>query len=243
MAGTRIESFDLASGRVIGGKYVVESLLGSGWEGEVYKVVERRTGVSRAVKLFYPERNIGDRAVKFYARRLERLRDCPIVIKYHHSETFRFKGYDITALVSEYVEGTLLGEHVAAQPGGRLTVYEGLWLLRTLAEGVAQVHAHRTYHGDLHAGNILVQRRGVRFRIKLLDLYEHGGPAPANIRADVIDLVRIFYDAVGGARRYSKQPPEVKAICSGLQRGRILKKFPTARRLVDYLDTFEWESR
>lgn len=117
MAATRIESFDLPHGRVIGGKYVVESLLGSGWEGEVYKVVERRTGAPRAVKLFYPERNIGDRAVRFYARRLERLRDCPIVIKYHHSETFRFKGSDITALVSEYVEGTLLSALVAAQPG------------------------------------------------------------------------------------------------------------------------------
>ncbi len=243
MAGTSFESFDLTPGRIIGGKYVVEALLGAGWEGEVYKVTERRTGVSRAIKVFFPERNVGDRALRFYARRLERLRGCPIVIKYHHSETFRFRGYDITALVSEFVEGALLQSMVKQMPGQRMQVFEAMWLLRTLAEGVAQIHAHKTYHGDLHDKNILVQRRGVHFDIKLLDLYEQGGPTPTNIREDVIDLVRIFYDVLGGAKRYAGQPPEVKAICSGLQRGLILKKFPTARRLVQHLDGFKWESR
>ncbi|MFG0285881.1 MAG: protein kinase [Phycisphaerales bacterium JB039] len=241
MAATRIDQFDLAHGRIIGGKYVIESMLGAGWEGEVYKVVERRTGATRAMKVFYPQRNVRDRAVNFYARALERLKDCPIVIKYHHSETFRFRGEEITALISEFVEGVLLSELIRSQPGRRLAPYEAMWLLRTLAIGVAEIHARRSYHGDLHAGNILVQRRGVHFDIKLLDLYDQGGPAVANIKEDVIDLVRLFYDAVGGPQRYQRQPPEVKAICCGLRRGLILKKFPTARRLVQHLDTFAWE--
>jgi hypothetical protein len=37
---------------VLAGKYVVEGLLGSGWEGEVYRVTERSTGIKRAMKLF-----------------------------------------------------------------------------------------------------------------------------------------------------------------------------------------------
>ncbi len=80
----KIESFDLHAGRVIGGKYVVDGRLGGGWEGEVYKVLERKTGAWRAAKLFFPQRNLGDRAVTFYAKKLERLRKCPIVIQYHH---------------------------------------------------------------------------------------------------------------------------------------------------------------
>ena len=76
----RIESFDLHPGRVIAGKYMVEKRLGGGWEGEVYKVVETRTGVHRAAKLFYPERNRKDRAVKHYAQKLERLRSCSMVV-------------------------------------------------------------------------------------------------------------------------------------------------------------------
>ena len=63
MTGTRerIESFDLRPGRLIGGKYVVQQRLGGGWEGEVYKVVEERTGAHRAMKIFFPHRNEGDR--------------------------------------------------------------------------------------------------------------------------------------------------------------------------------------
>ena len=60
--GKRIESFDLRPGRVIGGKYVVDDKLGGGWEGEVYRVTESKTGVTRAAKLFYPHRNERDTA-------------------------------------------------------------------------------------------------------------------------------------------------------------------------------------
>ena len=58
----RIDAFDLAPGRVLASKYVVEAALGGGWEGEVYRVVETRTGIRRAAKLFYPHRNLRDRA-------------------------------------------------------------------------------------------------------------------------------------------------------------------------------------
>ena len=46
--------FDLQAGRVIGGKYEVIAHIGHGWEGEVYRVVERATGAIRAAKLFLP---------------------------------------------------------------------------------------------------------------------------------------------------------------------------------------------
>ena len=45
-----INAFDLTAGRKIAGKYEVLSLLGAGWEGEVYKIREIRTGIERAAK-------------------------------------------------------------------------------------------------------------------------------------------------------------------------------------------------
>lgn len=66
----RIEGFDFELGEVRADKYEVLSLLGSGWEGEVYRVREMSTGVERAAKFFLPHQNPSNRATKFYARKL-----------------------------------------------------------------------------------------------------------------------------------------------------------------------------
>ncbi|MHC4219053.1 MAG: protein kinase domain-containing protein [Planctomycetota bacterium] len=238
----KIDAFDLRPGRVIGGKYVVDGKLGGGWEGEVYKVLERKTGAWRAAKLFFPQRNVRDRAVTFYARKLERLRKCPIVIQYHHSETIRYRGVSITCLISEYVEGELLSSFVGRQPGKRLHPFEALHLTYALARGLEAIHGVREYHGDLHDTNVLVSRVGILFDVKLVDFFHWGAPTAAHIREDVADLIRLLYDAVGGRKRYAAQPPHLKAICRGLRRDLIAQDFPTARHLREYLERFTWSS-
>ena len=45
----RIWSFNLHCGDCLAGKYQVVTLLGAGWEGEVYLVRERGTGIERTV--------------------------------------------------------------------------------------------------------------------------------------------------------------------------------------------------
>ncbi len=237
-----ITSFSLRPGRTIGGKYVVDVKLGSGWEGEVYKVVESRTGINRAAKLFYPSRNVGDRAVRFYAKKLERLRRCPIVIQYHHSESLQYRGVPITCLISDFVEGELLSDFVARQPGARLRVFEAMHLTYALARGLEEIHKVREYHGDLHDTNVLVNRHGIFFDVKIVDFFHWGAPTAAHIRDDVADLVRLLYDAVGGAAWYASQPPEIKSICRGLRRDLIRRTFPTARHLREHMETFSWVS-
>jgi hypothetical protein len=244
MAGrqSRIDAFDFPPGRVLAGKYQVEDFLGSGYEAEVYRVSELRTGIRRAAKIFYPQRNPRDRAVRFYARKLDRLRKCPILIQYHHTESFWHRNTRITYLLGELVEGELLEEFVARQPGKRLHPFEGLHLLHTLAAGVEQIHNLKEYHGDIHDRNVIVARQGIRFDVKLLDFYEWGQSGRSNMRDDVIQLVRLLYDVLGGRKRYSRQPREVKAICCGLRRDLIRRRFPTAGHLRRYLESFSWDS-
>jgi serine/threonine protein kinase len=236
----KVDSFDFQPGRLIAGKYSIESRIGAGLEGEVYKVIELRTGISRAAKLFFPHRNVRDKAIRFYARKLDRLRKCPIVIQYHNSETIQFRRQQVTCLISELVEGELLGDFLDRQRGKRLPAFEALHLIYTLASGLEQIHNAREYHGDIHYWNVLVRRRGVFFEIKLVDLYRWGMPKRENIREDVINLVHLLHDAVGGAEHYAKQPPAVKEICRGLRRDLITERFPTARHLRDHLETFLW---
>ena len=237
-----IDAFDFPPGRVIGGKFVVEGLLGSGWEGEVYRVTELRTGIRRAAKVFYPQQNRHDRAARFYARKLERLRKCPILIQYHHSETFWHRNTRITCLISDLVRGELLEDFIARRPGKRLHPFEGLHLLHALAAGVEEIHRVKEYHGDIHDRNVIVTRQGIRFEIKLLDFYHWGRSDGSKIKDDVIQMVRLLYDAVGGRKRYAAQPPEIKAICCGLRRSLISRKFPTAGHLRRHLESFEWQA-
>ncbi len=236
-----IDGFELHPGRCLARKYIVGELLGKGWEGEVYHVTEKATGVERAAKFFYPPRNPRNRVVNFYARKLEKLRSCPIVIQYHTQESFRYQGHDITFLVSDYVEGELLTEFLARQPGKRLTSFEGLHLLYALVCGVEQIHALREYHGDLHSDNVIVNRRGLGFDLKLIDMYPWGRPTRAHLHDDVVFLIRLFYDAVGGARHYPRQPQQVKHICCGLKRTLIERKFRTAADLRKHLENIDWD--
>jgi len=235
-----IDAFDLEPGRNIAGSYVVEEKLGQGWEGEVYKVSEQRTGVFRAAKIFYPQRNVGDRAVRLYAKKLDTLRHCGLVIQYHHSESFRFRRVPVSCLLSEFVEGELLSRFVERQPGRRMHPFEALHLLYQLAKGMEEIHAVGPYHGDLHAENVFVRRHGIYFEVKVIDFFHYGPSTPAHRRDDVVDLAHLLYAATGGRKHYAKQPPEVKAICKGLRRDLILKHYPTARAMRRHLETFTW---
>jgi tRNA A-37 threonylcarbamoyl transferase component Bud32 len=238
-----IDLFDFEPGKVLAKKYEIVSLLGRGWEGEVYKVRELATRIERAVKLFFPQRNPANRAAKFYAKKLHKLRHCSILIQYHTQETFTYRKNEILFLVSEYVEGELLRDFLQKQRGSRLTPFEGLHLLHALAAGVEQIHESKEYHGDLHDENIIVRRHGLQFKVKLVDMFNWGKPSAENIRDDVCDLIRIFYDSIGGARLYSKQPKYAKDICCGLKHSLIIKKYRTAGKLRQHLETFSWTRR
>lgn len=237
-----IEEFNLAPGRVLAKKYEIIDLLGSGWEGEVYLIREIATEIERTAKLFFPHRNLKDRSAQFYAKKLHKLRHCPIVIQYSAQDTITFRNKPVTVLISEYVEGELLSDFIQRQPGKRLTAFQALHLLHSLARGMECIHAMREYHGDLHSENIIVQRFGLSFDLKLVDLFYAGSPKKENIHDDTVDMIHVFYEALGGAKHYAKLPVEVKQICNGLKRSLILKKFRSAGQLRQYLETMQWST-
>jgi len=230
----------LQPGRIIAGKYEVLEKLGSGWEGEVYKILERDMGIIRAAKVFYPQRNTNDKTAKLYGKKLHKLRHCPIIIQYHNREKIKFKGIQITVLISEYVEGEKLSDFLNRQRGKRLSAFQAIHLLYALTTGMEHIHSAREYHGDLHTDNIIINRYGLGFDLKVIDFYHWGASKRENIQYDILEMIRIFYDVLGGAKHYPNQPKNVKHICCGLKKGLILKKFPTAIRLREHLETMEW---
>lgn len=237
-----LTAFDLEPGTRLAGKYRVVEKLGRGWEGEAYLVTELGTGIERSVKMFFPQRNPRDRAVRLYARKLHKLRHCPILIQYHTRESIRFADHAVTLLVSEYVEGDRLCDFLRRQRGRRLDPFQALHLLHDLAVGIEPMHDLGEYHGDLHDENVLIRRQGLGFELKVLDMYPRGRTTRETMQQDVRDLIRLFYDAMGGRSRYASLPPEVKWICGGLKHSLIDSRFRTIARLRRHLETLEWRS-
>jgi hypothetical protein len=236
----RLAQFDLQPGERLGGKYIVEEFMGGGIQGEVYKVVEKNTRIRRAAKIFYPRGNERDRAARSYARKLDRLRTCPIVIQYHHAEAITIQDMLVTCLFSDFVDGILLSDFVAEHPGGRLQPFEALHVIYPIVCGMEEIHAEQEYHGDLHEQNILISPTGIFFDVKIVDFFDHGRPSGLHRRDDIVDIARMLHTMVGGHRFYARQPAAIKSVCLGLRRDRIYKHFPTADRLRRHLEEFSW---
>jgi hypothetical protein len=200
--------------------------LGSGWEGEVYVIIERATGIRRAAKFYYPHRDPMGRAAITYARKLDALRHCPILMQYHHQEIAYFHRRKITVVISELVEGKKLSEFLAAQPQQRLSTFEALHVLYVLAKGIsAHPRPRRISLVDIHDDNIMIRRAGIGFEVKLLDFFDLGRPSRTKIHKDVLNLIQVFHTIVGGHKRYSRQPQVVKDIIRGQKDSLILDRF------------------
>lgn len=236
-----IDSFDFPEGRVIGRKYEILAKVGEGWEGEVYTVKERDTDIIRTAKFLFPQRNQNNQASTFCAKKLHKLRECNVLIPYHMQDQITYRGNKVTFLISDYAEGVTLDAFLKAQPGKRLHMFQALHLLHSLVLGVESIHRLKEYHGDLHTDNIIVKRHGLGFKLKFLDFFNLGRATTKHIREDICDTIRIFYDILGGQHYYAKQPPQVKAICCGLKKSLILKKFKTISMLREHLENIEWD--
>ena len=119
-------------------------------------------------------------------------------------------------------------------------IFPAIHLLYSLSQGVEAIHLEGEYHGDLHVDNIIIKHFGLEFEIKILDFHHWGDSKQSNREEDIMNMVRIFYDILGGAAKYKKLPPSIKYIICGLKRSIILKRFKTVSHLRVYLETMDW---
>ena len=236
----KIKRFNFPPGRYIAGRYQIEEMLGSGWEGEVYRIVERSTGIRRAAKFYYPHRDPTGKSAIAYARKLDALRHCPILLQYHHQEIAYVHRRKVIVVISELVEGKKLSEFLYQQSGHRLSTFEALHVLYVLAKGIAPIHELGEYHGDIHDDNIMIRRQGIGFEVKLLDFFDLGKPNRSKIEKDVLNLIEVFLTLVGGRAAYSRQPKVVKEIIRGQKDSLILERFSSAGDIQRHLETLEW---
>lgn len=236
----KIASFGLEKGRLLANRYVVSQLLGGGYEGEVYKVYELQTNKVRAVKLFYPHRNPKFKVSTRCALKLDKLKNSKIVMDYLTHEILILHGHRVACLTSEYIEGELLNDFVNKQKSKRLGIFPAIHLLYSIVRGVESIHLTGEYHGDLHVENIIIKRFGLMFDLKIIDLHHWGDSKKDNRDEDIVKIIKIFYEILGGQKHYHKLPPSLKYIICGLKRSLILQRFRNISALRVHLETMDW---
>ena len=147
------------------GPYRVESLLGAGGMGEVYRAADTVLGRQVAIKLLPAD-------VSSDPERIARLRrEARVLAALNHVnigaiyglEAFDGKAGPTFGLVLELVDGRTLAERLVA---GRLPVAEALDVARQIAGALEAAHLQGIVHRDLKPGNIKVREDGT---VKVLD--------------------------------------------------------------------------
>lgn len=232
--------FGFRPGRMLERRYLIGDFIGYGYEGEVYQIREASTGIERVVKFFYPDRYADPRHSVRVARKFHKLRNCSVVLQYHSHGEIGWRGLKVGYMVSELAPGRKLWDLLREQRRKRFHPFEALHIIHATAVGVAEIHALHEYHGDIHEDNILVERVGVGFRVKLIDLFLHKRDTPDRRLMDVADLCNLLYLLVGGPSGYPRSPRLVKEIVCGRRRETIYRKFPSAGALAGFMEQFPW---
>jgi tetratricopeptide (TPR) repeat protein len=195
----------LAAGACLG-PYRIESKLGEGGMGEVYRAVDTRLGRPVAVKIIHER----------FSDRFER--EARAISALNHPNICTLHDVGPNYLVMELVEGETLAELLKNGPLPLQTVLlYGLQITAALAEA----HGKGIIHRDLKPGNIMIAKSGV----KVLDFglarsgqdetvtASHmilGTPVymapeqregkPADARTDIYALGCVLYEMLTGAR-------------------------------------------
>ena len=143
------------------GPYEVQSLIGAGGMGEVYRALDTKLNRSVALKMLPASL---DRDVE----RLSRFRrEAQVLASLNHPHIAQIYGFEDSggahALVMELVEGPTLADRLAQ---GAMPIDEAVAVARQIVAALEAAHEQGIVHRDLKPANIKVRRDG---EVKVLD--------------------------------------------------------------------------
>ena len=149
-------------GKLISGRYLIESLIGSGGMANVYKAYDNMLGRTVALKVLKAEHR-GDME---FVRRFER--EARAVLTLSHENIVRSYAVgedgDISYIVLEYVEGSTLKELIKSD--GPISPKVAVSITAQVLDALAHAHESGIIHRDVKPQNVIITPRG---KAKLTD--------------------------------------------------------------------------
>lgn len=158
----RSEPEELSENDILGDRYVLNTRVGKGTYGEVWKATDKSLERTVAIKMLHG--GIQDfEQLKTEAKALSALTHKNIIIV-HDLGSDKKRGW----LVTEFIEGPSLHEHLGkrAIEGKWLSIDEAQEIISQCLEALEFAHEKKRVHGDVKPGNILMPETG---EIKLGD--------------------------------------------------------------------------
>jgi hypothetical protein len=188
-------------GTQLNGIYEVDSMIGSGGMGEVYKGHEIQTGSHVAIKMLLPDMAGNEAAIALFRKEASALHYLV------HDAIVRYFVFTIEPvlqrpyLAMEFVDGKSLSEIFADGP---LAYEDCLRLMRRVASGLEAAHQRGIIHRDVSPDNIIVPQ-GDLSRAKIIDF----GIARSNLVGDATII------GVGFAGKHNYVSPEQVGLFGG----------------------------
>jgi hypothetical protein len=149
-------------GDVLGDRYRVESLLGSGGMGQVFRARDLHDGALLALKVLHPLDGEDAERVRRFQREIQ------ILTRIRHPAVLQIRAWGQSPaglfLVTELVDGEDLKQAIRRR--GPFPPVEAAALGATLADALAAAHEQGVVHRDVKPNNVMIARDG---SVRLLD--------------------------------------------------------------------------
>ena len=152
-------------GFTIGGKYHIYAKLGSGGMGAVYRARRTLIGDDVAIKILHFNQNNSPEAERFR-------REAQAAARLKHAHAVSIFDFGISDngqqyLVMELVEGESLRQLIKRQ--GRLSLAFAAEIISQVCAALDEAHRHNIVHRDIKPDNILIDLRGAKPKVTVLD--------------------------------------------------------------------------